>query len=79
MCTSRPICCLQLRELRFIDMYMHCIYPPMYMLMRFEEGRKKQARSNKQQSKATQHTQVYNVHAALSPLRPESHLVLGGT
>ena len=31
-----------------------CIY---MLMMRCEEGRKKQARSNKQQSKATQHIQ----------------------
>ena len=40
-----------------------------YMLMRDEkEGRKKQARSNKQQSKATQHTQVYMVSHVFSTL-----------
>ena len=33
------------------------IHVHTYMLMRDEEGRKKQARSNKQQGIATQHTQ----------------------
>ena len=38
-------------------MYMYCMYI-VHVLMRDEkEGRKKQARSNKQQGKATQHTQ----------------------
>ena len=41
----------------FIYMYMY-MYMYIYMLMRDEkDGRKKQARSNKQQGKATQHTQ----------------------
>ena len=44
------------------NMYIVCLYMYMYMyihvLMKDEkEGRKKQARSNKQQGKATQHTQ----------------------
>ena len=38
-------------------MYMY-MYMLLHVLMRDEkEGRKKQARSNKQQDKATQHTQ----------------------
>ena len=62
-------------------MYMYCIYP-IYMLMRFEkEGRKKQARSKQTTKQSnTAHPSLHvHVHAALSPLRPESHLVLGGT
>ena len=39
------------------------VHQQIHVLMRDEkEGRKKQARSNKQQGKATQHTQVHVIH-----------------
>ena len=49
--------------------YMY-IYIHVHVLMRDEkEGRKKQARSNKQQGKATQHTQGSHVHVYVYVLR----------
>ena len=44
----------------------YIVYMYYYMLMRDEkEGRKKQARSNKQRGKATQHTQVYCIYTSV--------------
>ena len=37
--------------------HISCIYTYMFLMRDEKEGRKKQARSNKQQGKATQHTQ----------------------
>ena len=45
-------------EVRIVDGWMYVLDHFVHVLMRDEkEGRKKQARSNKKQGKATQHTQ----------------------
>ena len=50
----------------FIYMYIHVVL--LDILMRDEEGRKKQARSNKQQSKVTQHNQGSHFQRKMSCL-----------